>query len=359
MTIDALAAAIGGEVVGDGGAPMRSCATLSCAGPDQVGFVSNPRYARQLETTRAGCVIVAANTDPESLRRPADKPLTLIRCSDPYFAFRQAVVALHGYRKHRAAGIDPRAQLAKSAHIGANVSIHANVVIGEDARIGDGCVLYPGVTIMDRARLGQNCVLYPNCTVYDACILGNNVILQAGAVIGSDGYGFATHDGVHHKIPQVGNVILEDDVEVGANSVIERAVLESTIVKRGTKLGNAVIIGHNCRIGEHNLLVSQVGIAGSTETGHHVVMAGQVGVAGHLRIGNLVTVAAKSGIIQDVPDKQTMAGSPAAEMRLARKMYFQFTQLPELARRVRALETRLGASQKPKADREADETPTA
>lgn len=346
ITAAALAAELGGEVIGPGERVVRSCASLQKAGPDQVSFVANPKYAKDLDTTRAGAVIVGAGVTLESLDRPADCPLALIRCADPYFSFRQAVVKLHGFRPAPPAGISPAAHVDASATVGQNVYIGPAAVVGPNVRIGNDCVIHANATILSGATLGDGCVIYPSCVIYEECVLGNRVILQAGAVIGNDGYGFATHGGIHHKIPQVGKVILEDDVEVGANTVVERAVLELTIIGQGTKLGNSVVIGHNCVIGQHNLLVSQVGIAGSTTTGRYVVMAGQVGVAGHLHIGDQVTVAAQSGLMQDIPAKQTVGGAPAMEVRRARKVYLHFMQLPELAGRVRQLEEQLAELRK-------------
>ncbi len=346
ITAAVLAAELGGEVVGPGDRVLRSCASLQKAGPDQLSFVANQKYAKDLATTQAAAVIVSPNVTPESLDRRADSPLALIRCADPYFAFRQAVVKLHGFRPAPPAGISPGAHVDASAKIGHNVTIGPSAVIGANVRIGDDCVIHANATILSGATLGNGCVVHPSCVIYEECVLGHRVILQAGAVIGNDGYGFATHGGIHHKIPQVGRVILEDDVEVGANTVVERAVLELTVIGQGTKLGNSVVIGHNCIIGQHHLLVSQVGIAGSTTTGRYVVMAGQVGVAGHLHIGDQVTVAAQSGLMQDVPDKQTIGGAPAMEVRRARKVYMHFMQLPELAGRIRALEDQLAELRK-------------
>jgi UDP-3-O-[3-hydroxymyristoyl] glucosamine N-acyltransferase len=203
---------------------------------------------------------------------------------------------------------------------------------------------------MHDVTIGADSVLYPSVTVYEQCNIGNRCILHAGAVVGSDGYGFATHNGIHHKIPQTGNVVIEDDVEIGGNTVIERAVLESTTIGKGSKLGNCVIIGHNCEIGPGNLLVSQVGIAGSTTTGKYVVMAGQVGVAGHLHIPDMIRVAAQSGIMMD-PEKPgiEIGGTPAMEVSHARRVYLQFTQLPELVKRVKDLEKQLAKLQPPSA----------
>ena len=338
VTLRSLAAAIGAEV--DEGAnatagnaatvehvTVSSVQTLDEAGPQQVSFLSNPKYASQLQTTRAAAVIVARGVRrPDALRNPN---LVLLRSADPYFAYRQAVVKLHGFRKHPHEGVHPAAHVDPSA------------------TVGPGSVLYPGAFVGPRARLGKECILYPNAVVYDDCVLGDRVILHAGAVIGADGYGYASHrddDKVvrHYKIPQMGNVVLEDDVEVGANAAVDRAVMGTTFVGRGTKIDNLVTIGHNVRVGEHGLIVAQVGIAGSTVVGHHVTMAGQGGIAGHLHIGDGVTLGAQAGVFMDVPDQSTLVGAPAMPAGRARRVYSIFTQLPELLDRVKKLEQAMG-----------------
>ncbi len=311
-----------------------------------VSLLHNVKYSKQLERTQAGCVILGVNGAKGVKRADGLPPLTAIEVKDPYYAWQQTIVKLHGHRHHAAVGISPLASVHPTATLGEHVNIHPFAVIGENVSVGDHATIYPHVVLMHNAKVGSDSVLYPRVTVYDDCTIGSRCILHAGAVVGSDGYGYATHQGVHHKIPQTGNVIIEDDVEVGGNSVIERAVLESTTIGRGTKIGNCVIIGHNCTIGPGNLLVSQVGIAGSTTTGKYVVMAGQVGVAGHLHIPDMVRVAAQSGIMMD-PEKPNIeiGGSPAMEASHARRVYLQFVQLPELAKRVKELEKQLAKLQ--------------
>jgi UDP-3-O-[3-hydroxymyristoyl] glucosamine N-acyltransferase len=202
--------------------------------------------------------------------------------------------------------------------------------------------VYPGAYVGPRTTVGRDCILYPNCVIYDDCIVGDRVIIHSNATIGADGYGFATQKGVHHKIPQIGNVILEDDVEIGACATVDRAALGSTRIGKGSKLGDLVTIGHNTEVGPGALLVAQVGIAGSCTLGHHVTMAGQVGVAGHLKIGDNSTIGAQSGIITDVPEQSTLVGAPAMPIQHARRVYLRFTQLPELADRIKKLEEAVG-----------------
>lgn len=314
MRLDELAREIGAEVVGDGSIDVTAVNTLEAAQPGQVSFLSNQRYAKQLESTRASAVIVSSKT------RAGTAPLTLLRAADPYRAFQKAMVQLYGHRKHPFTGVHPQAHVDPSA------------------TIGQGTTIYPGVYVGPRAKIGRDCILYPNVTVYDRCVLGDRVILQANVVIGADGYGYATSEGVHHKIPQAGNVVIEDDVEVGANSCIDRAALGSTRIGKGTKIDDLVMIGHSVQVGPGCLIVAQVGIAGSVTVGTYSVIAGQVGVAGHLTIGDKVTIAAKAGVISDIPDGATVMGIPAMPASHSRRVYSIFTQLPEMLERIKQLE---------------------
>jgi UDP-3-O-[3-hydroxymyristoyl] glucosamine N-acyltransferase len=321
MTLKELAAAIGAEVVGgDPEHVIDSVATLEDAREGQVSFLSNARYTRLLETTKASAVIVARNVRSERV--------ALLRTQDPYYAFRQAMVKLHGFRRHPHAGIHP------AAHV------------DPTATVGEGTVLYPGVYVGPRAKIGRDCILYPNVVVYDDCVLGDRVTLHANCSIGHDGFGYATarlpgEEVRHHKIPQAGNVVIEDDVELGAGCAVDRATLGSTVIGRGTKFSNLVTLGHGTRVGRHGLFVAMVGLAGSVKAGDYVTLAGQVGVAGHLEIGDRVTVGAQSGVMNDVPSGTTLVGSPAMPAGQARRVYTVFQQLPELLDRIRKLEQRL------------------
>jgi UDP-3-O-[3-hydroxymyristoyl] glucosamine N-acyltransferase len=312
ITVSELAGKIGAAVVGDGELKVSSLATLEEAQPGQVSFLSNPKYEKLLETTDASAVIASKST--RSTR------VTILRCDDPYHAFMQAMVLIHGHRKHPHTGIHPQAH------------------VDPTAKLGPGCILYPGAYVGPRAILGKDCILYPNAVVYDDCILHDRVILQAGAVIGQDGFGFATHKGIHHKIPQAGIVELHDDVEIGSNVTIQRAALGKTSVGAGTKISDLVAIGHGTSLGDHGLLVSLSGIAGSTKIGHHLTMGGQAGIAGHLVLGNRVTIAARGGVISDADDGTVLYGAPATPAPHGRKGLSILAQLPELAERIRQLE---------------------
>ena len=282
-------------------------APLGEATEQHISFLSNPKYAAQLETTKAAAILV-----PHDL--PGDSP-RFIRVANPYYAMATTVARFFAHRP-RPQGISPKADIAATARLGNDVAVGAFSVIGEEAVIGDGVVIYPNVTIEANAVIGDGTIIYPQVSIYYACRIGRRCILHSGVVIGGDGYGFATDDqGVHHKIPQVGIVRIEDDVEIGAGTTVDRAALGETVIGEGTKIDNLVQIGHNVRVGRRCLLVSQVGIAGSTELGDEVQVGGQSGFAGHLRIGNRVRVYSKSAVFEDVPDGTWVRGIPAVSQR--------------------------------------------
>lgn len=325
LTLGELAKRIGAELVGDPAVVIESCATLEDARSGQVSFLANPKYASQIDTTQASAVVVGPTVKSDKV--------ALLKAKDPYYAFTLAMVALHGHRQHPHTGIHP------TAHI------------DPTATIGEGTVVYPNVFVGPRAKVGKDCILYANVVIYDDCVLGDRVTIHANTTIGQDGFGYATHAGpegypIHHKIPQVGNVLIEDDVEIGANCAIERATLGSTVIGKGTKFCDLIAIGHGTKVGKHCLFVAQVGLAGSVTTGNYVVMGGQVGVAGHLKIGDQVQIAAQSGVMTDLDPKAEYLGSPAMPRSYARRVYHLFTQLPELNDRVKQLEQRLPPDEK-------------
>lgn len=332
-TLREIAEHVGGRVCGDPNTVIRGAATLSEAGAGDITFLANRKYEKQLETTKAGAVILSRKV-PE-IRTPQ------LVARDPYFAFTQALVLLHGHRRHKAVGISPRAGIADTAEIGADCHIHDFVTVADNVRIGSGCVIYPGVYLGEGVQVGDDTVVYANVVVYDGCRIGSRVIIHANATVGADGFGFATHDGVHHKIPHIGTAIIEDDVEIGASCSIERGTLGDTIVGRGSKLGDLVTIGHGARVGPHSLIVAQVGIAGSAILGHHCTLGGQVGVVGHITIGNNVTVGARSGVINSIPDGQIVAGAPAIDLSHARRAYAMITHLPQMRQDIRNLQSQL------------------
>jgi len=317
MKLAELADRIQATLTGDGEVDVTSCAGMDDAGPAQVTFLSNPRYQKKIETTRAAAVIVGL--DVTTTR----SDLVLLRARDPYFAFRNAAVALHGFRRHPFAGIHPSA------------------FVEPTARVGENSVLYPGVYVGAGATIGRDCILYSNVVVYDGCVIGDRVILHAGCSIGQDGFGHATHKGEHHKIPQTGNTVIEDDVELGANCAIDRAALGSTVIGKGSKFGNLINIGHGSKVGAHALFVGLNGVAGSTTLGHHCTLGGQTSVAGHLKIGDYVSVGSQSGVYSNLADKAAYLGNPAMPIARGRRCMMLATQLPDIFDRLRALEKRV------------------
>jgi UDP-3-O-[3-hydroxymyristoyl] glucosamine N-acyltransferase len=294
--------AVGGEFAGSRDALIESVAPLASASERQLAFLSNRKYAAELAASKAGAILVPKKLEGNDPR--------WIRVDDPYFAFAKIMTRWFSDRP-KPTGISPKAIVADSARLGKNVTLGHFAIIGEGVVIGNNVTIFQGVSIEAGSKIGDDCVIYPNVVIYDGTRVGDRCIVHSGVVIGSDGYGFATHAGKHHKIPQIGIVRIEDDVEIGAGTTIDRAALGETVIGEGTKIDNLVQIGHNVKIGKHCLLVSQVGIAGSTELGDYVAVAGQSGFSGHLKIGNRVQVAAKSAVLADVPDDTKVMGSPA------------------------------------------------
>lgn len=332
-TLGELAEYVGGRVQGDPSVIIRSTSTLGRAGEGEISFLSNRKYEKQLRTTRASAVIVGKDS--------GDSSVPQLITDDPYYAFMQIMVLLHGHRKHKKVGISPRANISDTAKIGSGCHINDNVTVADGVSIGDGCIVYPGVYIGEGAQIGNDSIIYANVTIYDGCLLGNRVIINANTTIGEDGFGYATHKGAHHKIPQVGLAVIEDDVEIGTCCGIERGTLGDTVIGQGTKIGDLVAIGHGTQIGSHCLLVAQVGIAGSTTVGHHCVIGGQAGIVGHITIGNNVTIGAQAGVINNVPDGMVILGAPAIEAGQARRAYGMIRCLPELRQSMRSLQNRV------------------
>jgi UDP-3-O-[3-hydroxymyristoyl] glucosamine N-acyltransferase len=317
-------------VKGDGNVDITGVAAIDEAAAGQLTFVSNPKYAAKARTTKATAVIVS----PEF---PEIESATL-RTSNPYLAFARAVELFYRAPQPDPV-IDASARIASTAKIGEGSSIGPYVVIEDDVRIGRHCTLYPFVYIGPGACIGDNFKAYAHASVREFCQIGNNVILQDGAKIGSDGYGYAKKDdGTYYKIVQSGIVVLEDDVEVGANSTIDRGTIGETRIRRGTKIDNLVQIGHASDVGEDTLLCAQVGLAGSSKIGRSVILTGQVGVAGHLEIGDGVVATAQTGIPNSVDAGKVVSGYPAIDNKLWLKSSAIFKRLPELLKRIEALE---------------------
>jgi len=333
-----LAAHVGGTVRGDGSLLIRGVEGLSEAGPEDLSFYGSPRYREALLATRAAAVLVPVD---EALPR-AD--VTLVQVPDPHLAFARISQLFHPLDR-ASPGISPQASVHADARVHPTASVMAFAVVEAGAEVGPGAVLHPGAFVGRSARIGAQSVLHPSVTVRERCLVGDRVILHASAVVGADGFGFAFDPevGAHVKVPQAGIVRIEDDVEVGACSCIDRATTGETVIGRGTKIDNLVQVAHNVRVGPHSLICAQAGISGSAELGAGVILAGQVGVVGHLRIGDGARVVAQSGVVHDVEPGATLAGSPAIDQRAWLRLSAALPRLSELLREVRALRARVSA----------------
>ena len=347
LSLEDLARRIGGEVRGDVARPIRGVASLASAGPGEVAFYANKRYRGELLATRAAAVIVSAD-DAEQVPRTASRVIA----AQPYAAFARASALFHR-ELSLPPGIKPGALVDPTAQVHPSAAVSGGAYVGARARIGARTALHAGARVLDAAVVGEDCVLWPGAVVRERCILGDRVVLQPNAVVGSDGFGFAFDlegDGrgpMHRKVPQAGIARIEDDVEVGACTCIDRATLGETVIGRGTKIDNLVQVAHNVRVGPLSLLVAQCGISGSTELGQGVILAGQVGVAGHCSIGDGVIATAQSGIPHDVEPGKMVSGYPAIDNRQWLRCVAVFNKLPELSKALRS-GSRTGAAKRVK-----------
>lgn len=312
---------------------IAGVAGMEHAGPEQITFLANPKYAHKVKGTRAGAIIAGAGV--------GELPIPVVVSENPYVDFARAL-ALYYQPPKPEPGIHPAAVVAETAELGEGVSIGACAVVGERARIGRGTVLHPLAVVYEGAEVGQDCILHSHTTVREFCRLGNRVILQNGVVVGGDGFGFAKRkDGTHMKIVQSGPTVIEDDVEIQTLSSVDRATVGETRVRRGAKIDSLVQVGHACEVGEDNIICSQTGLAGSTVLKKNVLLAGQVGVSGHLTIHEGAVVYAQSGIGGDVEAGTVISGSPAFDAAVWRRCVAAYPKLPELQKTVRHLERRI------------------
>ncbi len=335
FTAKQIAEFVNGNVEGDGNATVNSFAKIEEGKHGAISFLSNPKYTHYLYTTESSIVLVNAD-----LKLDRNVSPTLIRVQNAYEAVAR-LLQLYESMKPKKTGISPLASIAQTATIGENCYVGPFACIGENVVVGDHSQIYPHVTLGDNSKVGSNCVLYPNVTVYHSCRIGNNVIIHSGSVIGADGFGFAPNADGYDKIPQIGIVTIEDDVEIGANTCVDRSTMGSTYVRKGVKLDNLVQIAHNTDIGEHTVMSAQVGIAGSTKVGQWCMFGGQVGLAGHIKIGNKVFLGAQSGVPGNIKDDQTLIGTPPMEPRKYFKSQAIFRRLPEIYAKINELEKEL------------------
>ena len=330
-----LAEYVGGRVIGDGSVIISKVSPIEEAGPGDITFIANPRYARFIAGSEASAIIVAPQVVSDESAKSGQG---FLEVAQPYVAFAK-ILQLFAPRAEYRREIALSAHVEPTAKLGQNVSVYPNVYVGKSVKVGDRSVLLPGVFLGDRVEVGNDCVLHPNVVIGDGCRLGNNVILHAGVVIGSDGFGYAGSGDHRIKIPQVGVVEVEDDVEIGANATIDRATLGRTLICRGAKIDNLVQIAHNVTVGENSVIAAQTGIAGSTKLGKNVTLAGQVGVVNHIEIGDGATIGPQSGVPQSVPPGALLSGGiGVAPHHEWLKVMTLLPQLPKLWSLARSLE---------------------
>lgn len=340
MKLIELAERTGAQLEGDGDLEISGAAGLDIAEPGEITFLANPRYTPQVETTRASAIFLAEEVEIK-------RDITALRVKDPYLAYTRTLRMFHPEPTfesfiHKSAVIDPTVRLPNKLFVGAHAVVGRNVCIGEGVRI------YPNVTIYDDVEIGTDSVIHSGASIREGTRLGERVVIYNNTVIGSDGFGYAKDENAHWlKIPQTGCVVLEDDVEIGAGSTIDRASVGETRISRGVKIDNQVQVGHSSSVGEDTLLCGQVGLAGSTHVGRRVILAGQVGVGGHVRIGDDAVLMAQAGVFYDVPSGKILSGGiPAFEHRDSLKTMSVIRKLPQLARTVRSLESRIAELEK-------------
>jgi UDP-3-O-[3-hydroxymyristoyl] glucosamine N-acyltransferase len=343
-SLDSLAREVGGKVVGDGAVVISGLTGIEGAQEGDITFASNERFFPLLKETKASAAIV-----PQEI---ADVTLPLLIVKNPLLAAAK-ILTLFTQQPYVAGGVSALAWVSPSATVSKEATIHPFATIGDEAEIGARVTIYPFVSIGPRALIGEDCVIYPHVTIYPRCVLGKRVIIHAGAVIGADGFGFVKDGEAQVKIPQVGIVEIEDDVEIGANCCIDRATFGKTLIKKGVKFDNLIQIGHNVQIGENSIIIAQVGISGSTKLGKNVILAGQVGVVDHVEIGDNVMVGAQSGVYTDVPPNQVVVGTPPLPHRQFLRVAAVWTKLPELKKELDRLRKRVEAlEKKTKAEKE-------
>lgn len=344
-TLETLAAHVGGRLLAAGATPpITGAATLELAGPADVTLVDAADKLHLLGKSRAGAAIVPVGVGP--LDRPA------IEVADVHAAFAAVIAHFRPPRRTPRIGVSPQAIVDPSARLGSDVDVHATATVGADVEIGAGATIHAGVRIMPGCRIGAGTVIFPGAVLYEETRIGARCIIHANAVLGAYGFGYKAGSGGYALSAQLGWVEVGDDVEIGASTTIDRGTYGPTVIGMGTKIDNLVMIAHNCRLGSHNMICSQVGVAGSTTTGDWVVMAGQVGVRDHVHIGDRAILGARSGVSNDVPPGVTVLGEPAIELRDRKLQLATMSKLPEMRKDLKQLAARVAALEKP-ADREA------
>lgn len=324
FTAEQIANVIGGRVEGNKDAKVHTFAKIEEGTEGAISFLSNPKYTHYLYNTKSSIVIVN-----EDLELEKDVDATLIRVKNAYESIAK-LLQIYEASKPKKTGVAPQAYIAPSAKLGNNCYVGPFAYVGEGAEIGDGCQIYPHAVIGDNVKVGTNCIFYPNTTIYQGCKIGNNVTIHAGSVIGADGFGFAPCADGYDKIPQIGIVVIEDNVEIGANTCVDRSTMGATVIHKGVKLDNLVQVAHNVEIGENTVMSAQVGIAGSTKVGSWCMFGGQVGLAGHITIGDKTFLGAQSGVPGNLKGGEELIGTPPMNPRAYFKSQAIFRRLPDM-----------------------------
>jgi len=348
VSLDDLAALVGGQVQGDGSVRLTGAATIRDARTGDITFADSAKFVGLLSTSPASAVVISSGLG--TMDRPA------IMVGEVHDAFARIAQYFRPQRAAGPTGVSPHAIVSSTARLAAGVTVHAGSTIADDVEIGEGTVVHSGVHILAGCRIGPNCTLFPNAVLYDGTRIGARSIIHAGAVLGAYGFGYATKGGRHLLSPQLGYVEIGEDVEIGAGTTVDRGTYGATVIGDGTKIDNQVMIAHNCRIGRHNMICSQVGIAGSCTTGDYVVLAGQVGVRDHVSIGERVLVGAKSGVMCDLQPGNQYLGAPAVVERDEMRLVAALHKLPELRKEVRELRRQLDTALAPRTDQASEAT---
>lgn len=338
FSAEQIAGILHGEVVGDPNALVAGLAKIEEGQPGTLSFLSNPKYEEYIYTTNSTICIVNKTFDPN---KPLPATLTLVKVEDAYSCFAK-LLEVYSQMSKKQPKIETPSFISENAQIGEDLYLGAFAYIGENAKIGNNVSIYPNVYIGENVEIGNGCVIHPGASIYAECKIGNNCIIHAGVVIGADGFGFAPdQNGEYQKVPQIGNVILEDNVEVGSNSTIDRATMGSTIIRKGVKIDNLCQIAHNVEIGKNTAMAAQVGIAGSAKIGENVMIGGQAGISGHLNIADGTRIVAQSGIPSSVKKAATLMGSPGIPLEDYKKSYFGFRKLPFILTKLNELDKKL------------------
>ncbi len=338
FTAEQIAGILNGEVEGNAAITVNSLAKIEEGKLGTLSFLSNPKYEEYIYKTEASICIVNKSFNPS---KSLPSTLTLVKVDDAYSCFAK-LLEFYDQMRRKQPKIETPSSIAESAKIGENIHLGAFSYIGENAEIGDNVVIYPNVYIGENVKIGNNVTLHPGVTVYVDCVIGNNCTIHAGTIIGSDGFGFAPSDsGEYSKIPQIGNVILEDNVEIGSNCTIDRATMGSTVIRKGVKLDNLIQIAHNVEVGKNTVMASQVGVAGSTKIGERVMIGGQAGISGHIHIADETKIVAQSGIPNTIKKADSLMGSPGIPLEDFKKSYFGFRKLPQILKRLQEVENKI------------------